>query len=299
MGNNPHPTLSLKRERGGRNRNKQTVAAQVVILCGGAGTRLKEETDYRPKPMVEVGDRPILWHIMKIFSHYGFHDFILCLGHKGYMIKEYFMNYMIRNNDFTVHLDEPGNVQFHGAHDEGHWKITLVDTGLATMTGGRIKRIERFIHTDPFMVTYGDGVSDVNLLKLLEFHGTQKTIATMTGVQPQSQFGIIQVDEKGKALGFSEKPRIDSWVNGGFFVFRKKIFDYLDENSVLEQAPLRRLTKENKLSVFPHRGFWQCMDTFKDVELLNQLWQTKRSAWKVWKDGKNSGNGKLAKSLEK
>ncbi|MBI4970704.1 MAG: glucose-1-phosphate cytidylyltransferase [Candidatus Omnitrophica bacterium] len=263
---------------------KTNNSLKVVILCGGAGTRLKEETDFRPKPLVEVGTRPILWHIMKIFSHFGFNDFILCLGHKGHMIKEYFMNYVIRNNDFTINLDKPGEIKFHGDHNEGHWKITLVDTGLNTMTGGRIKRVQRYVDTDPFLVTYGDGVADVDILKLLEYHKKQNTIATVTGVQPLSQFGIIEMEREGKAMGFKEKPKLDSWVNGGFFVFQNKFFDYLTDDSVLEQEPLKKLASEKQLAIYPHQGFWQCMDTFKDVEGLNQLWQEKRAEWKVWKE---------------
>ncbi|MBI4398620.1 MAG: glucose-1-phosphate cytidylyltransferase [Candidatus Omnitrophica bacterium] len=255
---------------------------KVVILCGGAGTRLREETDFRPKPLVEVGGRPILWHVMKIFSHYGLNDFVLCLGHKGHMIKEYFLHYMIRNNDFTIQLDAPGKIQFHGSHDESHWKITLVDTGLHTMTGGRVLAARPYIDTNPFLLTYGDGVGNVNIHALLDFHRKQKTIATLTGVRPQSQFGIIEVAAEGKAVGFKEKPRLDSWVNGGFFVLQEEIFNYLKQDSILEQEPLKRLAAAEQLSIYPHNDFWQCMDTFKDVECLNQLWNEKKAEWKLW-----------------
>jgi glucose-1-phosphate cytidylyltransferase len=258
--------------------------AQIVILCGGAGARLKEETEFRPKPLVEVGGRPILWHIMKIYSHFGFTDFILCLGYKGQMIKQYFLDYLYSHSDFTMNLSSPGRIAFHGSHQENRWNITLADTGLDTMTGGRIRRIEKYVDTDPFFVTYGDGVADINLKDLLAFHKKQGKIATMTGVQPQSQFGMVEADGSGTVLEFKEKPVLDNWVNGGFFVFNRSVFRFLDDASVLEKEPLTRLAKQGELSLYRHRGFWKCLDTFKDLEYLNQMWSNGKAPWRVWTD---------------
>ncbi len=255
---------------------------KVVILCGGAGARLKEETEFRPKPLVEVGGKPILWHIMKIYSHYGFRDFILCLGYKGQMVKEYFLDYLYAHNDFTIHLSSPGRIQFHGKHEEGDWNITLVDTGLETMTGGRIKAVEKYVPDPTFFATYGDGVADIDLRGLLAYHRKQGKIATITGVQPRSQFGMIEANGSGEVLRFREKPVLTDLANGGFFVFNRDVFKYLEKNSVLEKEPFSKLAKAGELALYRHQGFWQCLDTFKDQEHLNQLWLSGKPPWKVW-----------------
>lgn len=255
---------------------------KVVILCGGMGTRMKEETEFRPKPLVEVGGMPILWHIMKIYSHYGFTDFILPLGYKGNMIKEYFVNYEWMSNDFTLNLRSRDR-NFYYRHNLGDWNITFVDTGFATNTGGRVKRIEKYIQEDEFMLTYGDGVADIDIEKLLKFHRSKNAVATLTGVHPMSSYGVLDVVEKDLIQGFKEKPRLDGWINAGFFVFNRKVFDYLDSDCVLEKEPLKRLAKEKQLSVFLHHGFWKSMDTFKDQQALNKLWaENNPPPWKIW-----------------
>ncbi len=259
---------------------------KVVILCGGAGARLREETEFRPKPLVEIGGKPILWHIMKIYSHFGFNDFILCLGYKGQMIKDYFLGYPYAQNDFTINLSSPGQIRFQGRPRGDRWNVTLVDTGLETMTGGRIKVIEKYIQDDIFFATYGDGVADINLKDLLAYHRKHKKIATITGVQPRTQFGMIETDEEGLVSGFKEKPRLDEWANGGFFVFDRKIFSYLGKNAVLEKESFSKLADKKELALYRHKGFWQCLDTFKDQEYLNNLWTKGRPLWRIWDHGK-------------
>jgi glucose-1-phosphate cytidylyltransferase len=257
---------------------------QTLILCGGMGTRLREETEYRPKPMVEIGGRPILWHIMKCYAAYGFTDFVICLGYKGETIKEYFLNYEAMNNDFTIELGKRNSVAFYDAHGENGWRITLVDTGIQTMTGARIKRASRYLSGDRFMVTYGDGVSDVNLRTLVAFHERANTLATVTGVHPSSRFGELLVNGD-RVEQFSEKPQThEGLVNGGFFVFERGALEYLsdDPECVLEREPLERLAAGGQLSVYQHRGFWQCMDTYRDYQQLNQLWDSGRAEWKQW-----------------
>ena len=257
---------------------------QTVILCGGLGTRLREETEIRPKPMVEVGGRPILWHIMKGYAVHGFTDFVICLGYKGEKIKEYFLNYEAMNNDFTVELGRPESIAFHDAHQENGWKVTLVDTGYATMTGARVKRASRYLTGDRFMLTYGDGVSSVDFSKLMDFHRRSGTLATVTGVRPSSRFGELLLSGD-RVAQFSEKPQTNEGViNGGFFVFERKALDYLstDPSCVLEREPLERLAADGQLSVYRHDGFWQCMDTFRDLQQLNQLWGSGEAAWKTW-----------------
>jgi glucose-1-phosphate cytidylyltransferase len=259
---------------------------KVVILCGGRGTRLREETEVRPKPLVEIGDRPILWHIMKIYSHFGFRDFILCLGYKGELIKEYFLNYEALNSDFTVRLGSRQDIEFHSEHLEECWNVTLVDTGKQAQTGARIKRIERYIDSDTFMVTYGDGVGNIDIKKLLEFHRASKKIGVVTGVHPASRFGELSVKE-GNTVEFSEKPQVkEGFINGGFFVFNRKIFNYLksDDNCYLEGEPLKRLAKDKELCVYLHEQFWQCMDTQRELDILNDLWSHQAAPWKLWKD---------------
>ncbi|NHJ83815.1 MAG: glucose-1-phosphate cytidylyltransferase [Asgard group archaeon] len=252
---------------------------KVVILCGGKGTRLREETAFKPKPLVDIGGKPILWHIMKIYSHFGYNDFILCLGYKGSMIKEYFLNYDKFNFDFTLNLKK-GELTFHNNNTED-WNITFAFTGDETNTGGRIKRIEKYIEEDTFLATYGDGVADININELIGFHNSKKLIATLTGFHPTSKYGILDIDQKGTVTYFQEKPVMKDIVSGGFFVFDRKMFDYLDDNCILEREPLENLVKDKQLSVYIHKGFWGSMDTYKDVERLNNIWEKER-LWKIW-----------------
>ncbi len=257
---------------------------KVVILCGGMGTRLREETEYRPKPMVEIGGRPILWHIMKMYAHYGFGEFILCLGYKGWLIKEYFLNYTMMHNDFTVELGDRSSIQFHDGQDEAGWEVTLAETGLNAMTGARVKRIQKYVDDDVFMLTYGDGIADVDLSDLLDFHNQHGRIGTVIGVSPPSKFGKLLIRD-GRVARFAEKPlEGEGLINGGFFVFDSRIFDYLedDDNCVLERAPLERVAAEGELMVYAHDGFWQCMDTYRDFLYLNDLWEKQETPWKVW-----------------
>lgn len=257
---------------------------KVVILCGGLGTRLKEETEYKPKPMVEIGGRPILWHIMKTYAHYGHNQFILCLGYRGDVIKNYFYNYEIRSNDFTLTLGS-GDLEIHNSHSESGWQITFAETGALNMTGSRVKQIEKYIDGDVFMLTYGDGLCNVNIDELLKFHFSHGKIGTVTGVLPPSRFGEL-LTENNQVKSFTEKPQIHQGghINGGYFVFNKKFFNYLEtsENCILERNPLERLATENQLMMFQHGGFWQCMDTYRDFEYLNSLWKENEAAWKVW-----------------
>jgi glucose-1-phosphate cytidylyltransferase len=254
---------------------------QVVILCGGKGTRMREETEFKPKPLVEVGGMPILWHIMKIYSQYGFKEFVLCLGYKGAMIKEYFMHFQWLANDFTLKLNRGERKVTHHVHELDDWTITFADTGLETETGGRIKKIEKYIKGDDFFLTYGDAVADINIHALKDHHRKMDRIATITGIHPPSRFGILEV-EGGVTKSFLEKPTLAGLINGGFFVLNRKIFDYLDENCVFEQEPLRSLASKDQLSVYEHRGFWQCMDTFKEVEAFNKQWEEGKRPWVVW-----------------
>ena len=257
---------------------------KVVILCGGRGTRIKEETEFRPKPLVEIGGRPILWHIMKIYAHYGFKDFILCLGYKGNMIKDYFLRYEAMNNDFTIRLGKCNSIQFHSNHQECDWNVTLVNTGEEAQTGARIKRIEKYIDSDLFMVTYGDGVANINLEELLEFHKSHNKTGTVTGVHPSSRFGDLVIKDR-QVVEFSEKPQVKrGFINGGFFIFNKRFFNYLteDSNCYLEKEPLEGLSTKKELMVYIHDGFWQCVDTYRELELLNSLWRSPNPPWKVW-----------------
>lgn len=257
---------------------------KVVVLCGGLGTRLREETEFRPKPMIEIGGKPILWHIMKIYAHFGFKDFIVCLGYKGEMIKEYFYNYEILNNDFTIELGNQKNIEIHSNHGEKGWRVTLADTGDKALKGSRIKKIEKYVDSDLFMLTYGDGVANINLNDLLSFHNNHGRIGTVTGVRPPSRFGELLV-EQNRAVLFSEKPQTSAGlINGGFFVFNQKIFNYLslDDNCDFEKGPLEKLAKEGELMVYEHKGDWACMDTFRDMEHLNKLWQSAHAFWKIW-----------------
>lgn len=257
---------------------------KVVILCGGLGTRLKEETDVKPKPMVMIGTKPILWHVMKIYSHYGFNDFILCLGYKGEVIKEYFLNYDVLNSDFTIKLTPQKTVTVHNTVEESDWRITLADTGVNALKGARLKRIEKYIKEDTFMVTYGDGVGNINIKKLLDFHNSHGKIATVTGVRPPSLFGELQVKDN-KAVIFSEKPQTSTGlISGGFFVFNRKLFDYLteDDNCDFEKGPLEKIAAKGELMVYTHEGPWICMDTYRDVVYLNNVWASGKAPWKIW-----------------
>jgi glucose-1-phosphate cytidylyltransferase len=256
---------------------------KVVILCGGLGTRMREETEFRPKPLVEVGGRPILWHILKLYAHHGFRDFVLCLGYRGNMIKEYFLNYEAMNNDFTICLGRESRIEYTGDHEEQNYRITLADTGLETMTGGRLKRAQKYIPEDCFMLTYGDGVSDINIPRLLEFHESHGRLATVTTFRPVSRFGILDINASHQVLNFIEKPRSDAWASAGFFVFQRQVFDYLDgDHCVLEKEPLERLAADRQLVAYNHDGFFHAMDTYREYQLLNDLWNSGDAPWKVW-----------------
>lgn len=257
---------------------------KVVILAGGLGTRLSEETEIKPKPMVEIGGKPILWHIMKIYSHYGYNDFIICLGYKGYVIKEYFANYFLHQSDVTIDLSK-NNIEIHKTKAE-HWRITLVDTGLNTMTGGRILRIKEYIRDDTFLLTYGDGVGDVNIKKLVSFHKKQKKLATVTAVQPIGRFGAMDISEKFIVTSFQEKPKGDNaWINGGFFVLEPKVLDYIkDDSTIWEREPLEKLAHDKQFVAYKHRGFWKPMDTLRDKKDLELQWEKGTAPWKVWEE---------------
>jgi glucose-1-phosphate cytidylyltransferase len=256
---------------------------KVVILCGGLGTRLREETEFRPKPLVDVGGRPILWHIMKIYAHHGCHDFVLCLGYRGDMIKDYFLSYEAMNNDFTICLGRKHQIQYHGDHTEQDFNVTLADTGQETMTGGRVKRVARHIDGDNFLVTYGDGLADVNIRKLLDFHNRHGKLATITSVQPFSRFGILDIADDGSVSRFVEKPQTDAWASAGFFVLNRRVLDYIEgDETILEQEPLERLAREGQLMSYRHTGFFYAMDTFREYKALNEIWATGKAPWKVW-----------------
>jgi len=257
----------------------------VVILCGGAGTRIHEETEDKPKPMVEIGNKPVLWHIMKIYAHYNLNNFILCLGYKGEVIKNYFLNYQTLNCDFAINLGKR-DIHMYNEPPESDWQVTLSDTGLKAMTGARIKRIEKYVDTDNFMVTYGDGVADINLDELIRFHQSHGKIGTVTGVHYLSRFGQMAIDGE-VVTRFAEKPMMtgnDGLINGGFFVFKRDFFRYLwEENDcVTEREPLEKLAADGELRVYHHKGFWQCLDTFREKQLLDELWDSGQAKWKVW-----------------
>jgi len=255
---------------------------KVVILAGGFGTRLSEETTKIPKPMVEIGGKPILWHIMKIYSHFGFNDFIICLGYKGYIIKEYFFNYFMHSCDISIDLFT-GKTEFFNNRSE-NWKVTLVDTGLNTMTGGRIKRIQKFLNNETFMLTYGDGVGDVNIKELYEFHKSHGKLATVTAVQPSGRFGTLNIDDSNRVLSFKEKPKGDgNWINGGFFVLEPEVIKYIeDDNTTWEKEPIEKLASEGNLLAYKHFGFWKPMDTLRDKNELESLWNSGNAPWKIW-----------------
>lgn len=255
---------------------------KIVILAGGMGTRLSEETGTKPKPLVEIGGYPILWHILKIYSHYGFHEFIICLGYKGYLIKEYFSNYFLHMSDVTFDM-EKNAMQVHQKHSEP-WKVTLVNTGESTNTGGRIKRIADYVCGETFMLTYGDGVADINIDELLQFHHQNQRLATLTAVQPPGRFGLANIDSSNEVLSFVEKPVGDgSWINSGFFVLEPQVFDYIDgDHTIWEQEPLENLAAQKQLIAYKHTGFWRPMDSLRDKNLLEDMWRSKRAPWKIW-----------------
>ena len=256
---------------------------KVAILAGGFGTRLSEETDVRPKPMVEIGGKPILWHIMKLYSHYGHNEFVILLGYKNYYIKEYFANYFLHQSDVTIDLQN-NKMEIHNNTSEP-WKVTLVDTGLETMTGGRIKRAQKFLQNETFLLTYGDGVSNVDINQLIDFHKKSGKTMTLTSVQPEGRFGALEM-EGNLIRRFAEKPKGDgAWINGGFFVCEPKLFDYIKEgdSTILERSPLEGLAKDGQLVAYKHDGFWQPMDTLRDKVHLEQLWSKGQAPWKLWK----------------
>ena len=257
---------------------------KVVIFAGGLGTRISEETETRPKPMVEIGGKPVLWHIMKIYSHYGFNDFIVCLGYKGYFIKEYFMNYFLHNSDITIDLST-NKMEVHGTNSEPI-KVTLVETGLSTKTAGRLKQVQKYIGNEDFMLTYGDGVCDINLADLLAFHKQHNKIATVTSVSMDSRFGGMDLDESGNVVSFKEKAKDESkWINGGFFILKPEVFDYLEgdmTDMMWEEEPLEKLTNAQQLIAYRHKGFWKCMDALRDKIELEELWANNKAKWKVW-----------------
>jgi len=257
---------------------------KVVIFCGGLGTRLREETEFRPKPMVPGGERPILWHIMKLYAHHGHKDFVLCLGYKGDVIKEYFRNYHWNTSDVTLKLGARPHIRYHNQHDEEDWCVTLVDTGLNTMTGGRLKRVLPFIEEETFLLTYGDGVTNSDINKSIAFHKQQKKIATITAVQPSGRFGDLEIGKNNAVTSFREKPEKETgYINGGFFVMEKQVGKYLtDDSCVLEQQPLNRLAAEGQIAAFIHTGFWQCMDTYREQQMLTNMWNSGKAPWKVW-----------------
>jgi glucose-1-phosphate cytidylyltransferase len=256
---------------------------KVVILAGGLGTRISEESHLKPKPMIEIGERPILWHIMKIYSSYGFNDFIICLGYKGYFIKEYFAHYFLHESDVTFDFKNQSNRMVHH-HSAEPWTVTLVNTGGETMTGGRVKRIKEYIGNEPFMLTYGDGVADVNIRELVSYHQAHGKLATVTSIQPAGRFGALDLDSDNLVHGFQEKPKGDgAWINGGFFVMEPKVLDYIaDDMTILEKEPLEGLAKAGQLVSYKHSGFWQPMDTLRDKNHLDELWKFGTAPWKTW-----------------
>lgn len=258
---------------------------KVVILAGGYGTRISEESHLKPKPMLGIGEMPILWHIMKIYSHYGYNDFIICAGYKQYIIKEWFADYYLHNSDITFDFTQGNQLQIHNTQEVEPWKVTVVDTGLNTMTGGRVKRIQKYVGNEPFMLTYGDGVSDINIAELVRFHQSHGKIATITTVNVGQRFGVIDMAEDGTTINsFREKNDTDgSVINGGFMVFNPQIFDYIDgDETVLEKVPLETVANMGQLKGYKHNGFWHCMDTKRDKDNLERMWESGSAPWKIW-----------------
>lgn len=256
---------------------------KAVLLAGGLGTRMREETEFRPKPMVEIGGRPVLWHIMKVLGTQSLTDFVVCAGYKSEIIKNYFLNYSAENSDFTLKLSENSQIEYHGEHEEADWQVTVADTGSNTMTGGRVKRIQKYVGNERFLCTYGDGIADVNLNELFEFHQSHGKIATMTAVQPTSRFGVLDLEPDGSINHFKEKPQVEGWINIGYFIFEPEIFDYLSgDETVLEQEPLHRLAEEGQIAAYKHNGFWEPMDTYREALILNEMWDSGIAPWRKW-----------------
>jgi len=256
---------------------------KVVILAGGRGTRISEETEILPKPMIEIGGKPIIWHIMKLYSHFGFNDFIICLGYRGYMIKEYFSHYFMHMSDVTIDLSK-NETKIHTTASEP-WKITLVDTGLETMTGSRLKRVRKYTGNQTFMLTYGDGLADINLKELVLFHKKNKKLATLTAIQNAGKFGVLNIGQGNKVYSFLEKPKGESgWINGGFFVLEPEVFNLIenDDTVIWENEPLERLSRDGQLCAYKHNGFWGCMDTLRDKINFERIWQSGQTPWKLW-----------------
>lgn len=255
---------------------------KVVLLAGGFGTRISEESHLKPKPMIEIGGRPILWHIMKIYSHYGFNDFVVCLGYKGYVIKEYFSNYFMHMSDITFDMRN-NSMEVHQGFAEP-WKVTLVDTGMETMTGGRLKRVAPYLNDQPFMMTYGDGVADINISELVKYHASHGQLATVTSTQPQGRFGALHLNDQNQVTAFQEKPMGDnSWINGGFFVLEPEVLDRIEsDETIFEKEPLESLACSDQLYAFRHEGFWQPMDTLRDKMMLEKVWKSGKAPWAVW-----------------
>lgn len=258
---------------------------KVVILAGGYGTRISEESQFKPKPMIEIGSMPILWHIMKLYSSYGFNEFVICAGYKQHVIKEWFADYFLHTSDITFDFTQDDKIIVHNKRAE-KWKVTVVDTGLNTMTGGRLKRVKNFLSDEPFFMTYGDGVSDVNIKELLEFHKSHGKMATLTAVKPDSRFGVLDISQTNEVNAFREKNQVDSdYINTGFMVLEPKVIDYIKDDSIMfEREPLEYLAKDNNLMCYKHDGFWQCMDTLRDKQKLEKLWNDNKAPWKVWED---------------
>ena len=258
---------------------------KAVILAGGLGTRMREETEFRPKPMVEIGGKPVLWHLMKIFASEGITDFVICAGYKGEQIKSYFLNYAALNSDFTINLGSSSELVVHGNHFESEWKVTVADTGASTLTAGRVERIEKYVSGERFLVTYGDGLADIDMAKLVAFHESHGLTASMTTVRPMTRFGIVEMDSAGKVSRFREKPQSDDWVNAGFFIFEPSIFDYLRDSDqvMLEARPLVTLATNGQLAAYHHDGFWQPMDTYREAQMLNEMWASGAAPWMTWK----------------
>jgi glucose-1-phosphate cytidylyltransferase len=258
---------------------------RVVILCGGLGTRMREETEFRPKPLVDIGGRPVLWHIMKGFAHHGLRSFVLCVGYKGEMIKEYFLNYEAMRRDFTVRLGRGHRVEYHGDDGDDDFEVTVADTGAATMTGGRVRRAARYLDGEHFVVTYGDGVSDIDVTKLVAFHRAHGRLATISAHRPSTRFGVMDLDGDGRVREFLEKPLSDRWASMGYFVFHRSVLDLLDgDDCVLERGPLESLAQRGELVAYRHDGFFFPMDTYREYRALNELWEHGAAPWKVWGD---------------
>ena len=255
---------------------------KIVLLAGGLGTRMREETEYRPKPMVPIGGKPILWHIMKYFSTFNLEDFVVCTGYKGEIISEYFKDFKTMNMDFTIHLGEDSKIITHGDLQESQWRVTIAYTGAKTMTGGRLFKVQKYLNNETFLCTYGDGLADIDVNELVNFHKAHGKIATLTTVRPTSRFGVLDLREDNSVSSFKEKPQAEGWINAGFFVFEPQIFDFLNNESVLEADPLSRLANANQLVAYKHSGFWQPIDTYREIQMMNDLWDAEEAPWKRW-----------------